>query len=106
MYQAYQECQPIYTGTSNFKQVGNRHLIQLSNPRILNGGMILQLFIVTWNSDLKFFYDTNLIDSTIVKAHVLWKFSSDENYILNASAEMDISQKRYEDLNIRHWKCE
>ena len=104
MLQVYQELTPIIAGDSQFTPTNNRHLVVISNPRIEKGILFLQLCIQDWNKDQCFYYPHESIDNKEVYIHTLWKFSSDSNYVLTATADLDIEKTDYNDLNIRDWK--
>lgn len=86
------------------KMSSNRHFITVSNPRITNSEILLTLTIKDWNEFLSFYYPLKSIDNISVQAHLLWKFSCNENSIVYCSAEIDIESTSYQLLNLRHWE--
>ena len=86
-----------------FESRGARHLIKISAPRVDNGRMLVMLHITDWNMYECFYFPVDSIDCKSVKIHTIWKLSSDPMYTILATADMDIEQDKFENLNIRNW---
>jgi hypothetical protein len=86
-----------------FDYMQNRYLVQLSHPRVKDREMLVAVCIEKWNKDLCFYYPVDNIDNKILYAHILWKFSGDTEYVVYATAEADIEQADYNNLNLCKW---
>lgn len=83
--------------------MSNRYSVIISNPRVVNREMLVSLSITDWNKDLCFYYPVERIDNKALFAHVIWKLSGDDRYIIWATAEADINQKDFGLLELHNW---
>lgn len=87
-----------------FESHGARHLVYISNPRVDHGRMLVMLNILDWDKYHCFFLPVEDIDCRAVKVHVIMKLSGDPNYVVSASADMDIEEQDPKKLNLRNWR--
>jgi hypothetical protein len=81
----------------------NRYDVIISNCRVDNGKFFVTLNLKDWNEHFCFYYLAEKIDSKSFYAHVLWKFSSDPNYVIIGRVDADISQSDAAFLNLHNW---
>lgn len=93
-----------FCDNSGFVASGNRHLVLVSHPIVTNSRMLVTLNIRDWDEHFCFLYPVDDIDHIALRVHIMWKLSVYEDKITPASAEMDLTQKNPELLNIKHWK--
>ena len=84
----------------------SRHRVLISAPRVKDRQMLVALSIPDWSKDVCFYYDIENFDCQGLKCHVIFKFSSDQSYILTATAVLDIEKTDYNELNLRKWGFE
>ena len=65
--------------------------------------MLVVLSIKDWHEHYCFYYPALAIDNQRLQCHIIWKLSSDPQYIIKARAQLDIHEKDPEKLNIRRW---
>jgi hypothetical protein len=80
----------------------SRANITISKPKAKAGQMWVMIHIEGW-AGRAFCIPLSSIDSPAVSFNVMWKFAGDEQYVIQASAEITAGARTTKDLSPQKW---